>query len=87
MAASAVNGAGIHLPLYTIISVLPLELKTRIRETMVSEIQVTISLDQVLMQLGTGVVKITFGELRSMVPNVFTSQTDLDATRDIAAAE
>jgi predicted regulator of Ras-like GTPase activity (Roadblock/LC7/MglB family) len=79
-AAPVAAGTGINLPLYTVIAVLPLELKTRIRETMVADIQITISLEQVLMQLGTGVVKITYGELRAMVPDVFTSQTDLDAT-------
>jgi predicted regulator of Ras-like GTPase activity (Roadblock/LC7/MglB family) len=80
-AAPIADGTGIRLPLYTIISVLPLELKTRIRLTMVADIYVNIPLEQVLVQLGSGVVKITFGELRSMVaPDVFAPQTDLDET-------
>jgi len=79
-APSNADGRGIQLPLYTVIAVLPLELKTRIRETMVADILVTISLDQVLIQLGSGVVKMTFGELRAMVPNVFSVQSDLDHT-------
>ncbi len=77
---ASVNGNGIQVPLYTIISILPLEIKTRIRETMVAEILVSIPLDQVLMQLGSGVVKITYGELRALAPNIFTSQSDLDQT-------
>jgi predicted regulator of Ras-like GTPase activity (Roadblock/LC7/MglB family) len=74
------QGNGVSLPLYTIIGVLPLELKTRIIETRVSEIRVNLPLDKVLLQLGSGVVKITFGELRALAPNVFTSQTNLDQT-------
>jgi predicted regulator of Ras-like GTPase activity (Roadblock/LC7/MglB family) len=74
----APTGNGVQLPLYTIIGVLPLELKTRIRETMVSDIFVTLPLDRVLTQLGTGVVKITFGELRAMAPNVFLTQATQD---------
>ena len=74
------QGNGVSLPLFTIIGVLPLELKTRIIETRVSEIIVSLPLDKVLVQLGSGVVKITFGELRALAPNVFTSQANLDQT-------
>jgi predicted regulator of Ras-like GTPase activity (Roadblock/LC7/MglB family) len=74
------DGSGVQLPLYTIIAVLPLELKTRIRQTMVAEIFVSLSFERVLPQLGTGSVKITFGELRELAPNVFSVQTDLDDT-------
>jgi len=45
---------------------------------MVSDIQVTIPLDRVLIQLGSGVVRISFGELREMAPNVFSELPDLD---------
>jgi len=72
------NGGGVSLPLHTVISVLPLELKTRIQRTMVSDIAVTIPLDRVLIQLGSGVVRISFGELREMAPNVFSEMPDLD---------
>jgi len=76
------NGTGnvVHLPLHVIIAVLPLELKTRIRQTMVSDILVTLPLDQILVQLGSGVVKISYGELRALAPNVFSTHNDLDQT-------
>jgi predicted regulator of Ras-like GTPase activity (Roadblock/LC7/MglB family) len=72
------NGNGVRIPLYTVIAVLPLELKTRIIETKVSDIFVTLPLESVLVQLGAGTVRISFGELRAMAPNVFSNQADLD---------
>jgi predicted regulator of Ras-like GTPase activity (Roadblock/LC7/MglB family) len=78
--APVTGGNGVQIPLYTIIAVLPLELKTRIRQTMVAEILVTLPLDRVLSQLGMGAVRITFGELRDLAPDVFSMQTDLDQT-------
>jgi predicted regulator of Ras-like GTPase activity (Roadblock/LC7/MglB family) len=72
------NGGGVSLPLHIIIAVLPLELKTRIQRTMVSDIMITIPLDRVLIQLGSGSVRISFGELREMAPNVFSELPDLD---------
>jgi predicted regulator of Ras-like GTPase activity (Roadblock/LC7/MglB family) len=53
-------------------------LKTRIRQTRVADLFVTLSLEQVLSQLGNGTVKIAFGDLRALVPDVFALQTDLD---------
>jgi predicted regulator of Ras-like GTPase activity (Roadblock/LC7/MglB family) len=72
------DGNSVQIPLYTIIAVLPLELKTRVRESAAANVHVTLPLDQVLMQLGTGAVKISFGELRALAPNAFTSQTNFD---------
>jgi len=72
------SGNGVTLPLHTIIAVLPLELKTRIQRTMVADIVVTLPLDRVLIQLGSGVVRLSFGELRALAPNVFSELTDLD---------
>ena len=75
---AAPSGNGVTLPLHTIIAVLPLELKTRIQRTMVADIVVTLPLDKVLIQLGSGVVRLSFGELRAMAPNVFSELPDLD---------
>ncbi len=74
------DGSSVQIPLYTIIAVLPLELKTRIRQAMVAEIFIMLPVQRVLEQLSTGSVRITFGELRELAPNVFSVQTDLDAT-------
>jgi predicted regulator of Ras-like GTPase activity (Roadblock/LC7/MglB family) len=72
------NGNGVNIPLHTIIAVLPLELKTRIQRTMVADIVVALPLDRVLIQLGSGVVRLSFGELRALAPNVFSELPDLD---------
>ncbi|HWC60574.1 MAG TPA: hypothetical protein VHC44_12840, partial [Verrucomicrobiae bacterium] len=77
-ASPPASAEGVSLPLHTIIAVLPLELKSRIRLTNVSDTYVTIPLDQVLVQLGSGVVRISYGELRALAPNVFSSHADLD---------
>ena len=71
-------GNGVTSPLHTIIAVLPLELKTRIQQTMVAEINVTIPLDRILIQLGSGSVRMSYGELRALAPNVFSNSPDLD---------
>lgn len=73
------QGGGVQIPLHTVIAVLPLEMKTRIKETMVSDLLITVPLDRVLTQLGGGAVRISFGELRNMAPGVFSPQNDLDA--------
>ena len=72
------GGNGVSIPLHTVIAVLPLELKTRIQRTMVADITVTIPLDRVLIQLGSGSVRLSFGELRALAPNVFSELPDLD---------
>src|SRR5437763_1344083 len=45
------DGHLVQIPFYAIIAVLPLELKTRIRQTQVSDIFVPIAIDRVLAQL------------------------------------
>jgi predicted regulator of Ras-like GTPase activity (Roadblock/LC7/MglB family) len=72
------NSNSVSVPLHTILAVLPLEMKTRIQRTLVSDILITIPLDRVLIQLGSGSVRISFGELREMAPNVFSDLPDLD---------
>jgi predicted regulator of Ras-like GTPase activity (Roadblock/LC7/MglB family) len=76
--SNASSGNGVTLPLHTIIAILPLELKTRIQQTMVSDIMVTVPLDKVLIQLGSGSVRLSYGELRAIAPNVFSNLSDLD---------
>lgn len=72
------DGSGVQIPLHAVIAVLPLELKTRIKETMVADISISVPLDHVLTHLGSGAVKISFGDLRNMAPGVFSTQPDLD---------
>ena len=75
------QGAGIRVSLPSIIAVLPLELKTRIKQTMVSGMYITLPMGHILAQLAAGAVRMTFGELRAAVPNVFAPQGDRDAVQ------
>jgi predicted regulator of Ras-like GTPase activity (Roadblock/LC7/MglB family) len=75
---SHAGGATVSIPLHAIIAVLPLELKTRIRQTMVSDIVVSLPMDHVLAQLAGGSVKMTYGQLRALAPDVFSAHNDRD---------
>src|SRR5437899_7166736 len=72
------NGKGIELPLQAILSNLPLELQTRIKQGDVGELSIAVPLEKILAQLSRGSVKISFGELRQAVPQVFTVANDRD---------
>src|SRR5215469_15256604 len=72
---------GIRVSLPSIIAVLPMELKTRIKQTMVAGMYVMLPMGHVLAQLAAGAVRMTFGELRAAAPNVFSPQADRDAVQ------
>src|SRR5712664_1031249 len=72
------NGKGIELPLQAILSNLPLELQTRVKQGDVGELTIAVALEKILAQLSRGSVKISFGELRLAVPQVFTAANDRD---------
>ncbi|HXT10299.1 MAG TPA: roadblock/LC7 domain-containing protein [Candidatus Angelobacter sp.] len=77
------DGNGVQIPFHTIVAILPLELKTRIKQTMIADVQVPLPLDRVLLQLGSGTIRVTFGELKALVPGMFTALPDLDQTEII----
>jgi len=66
------------VPLASILSSLPLELQPKVRTADVGDLCITIPLEKVLAQLSRGAVKISFGELRQAVPDVFTGENDRD---------
>ncbi len=72
------NSRGVEVPLQSILSVLPLELQPKVLVSEVGEATITIPLEKVLAQLSRGAVKISFGELRQAVPEVFTTENDRD---------
>ena len=72
------NGKGVELPVQKILEGLPLELQPRVVQADVGELTISVPLEKVLAQLSRGVVKISFGELRQAVPDVFTMQNDRD---------
>ena len=72
------NGNGIHIPLRTIISGLPLELRAKVKQTEFGDLSVPVSIEQILPQLARGAVKISFGEIRQAAPHVFAPGSDSD---------
>ncbi len=72
------NGRGIELQLQLILNGLPLELQSRVRVKSVGNLTVSVALEKVLSQLAQGVVRISFGELRHMAPQVFSPEADRD---------
>lgn len=62
------SGDTISLPLHTVVSRLPQGLRAKVSQPPDPAIQLTVPLHKVLSQLGSGVVKISFGELRLLSP-------------------
>jgi predicted regulator of Ras-like GTPase activity (Roadblock/LC7/MglB family) len=72
------NGNGLNLPLQNILAGFPLELQSRVRQTDLGGRSVSVPLEKILAQLSTGVVKISFGELRQAVPEIFSPESGCD---------
>ena len=72
------NGDGVQIPLQAILAGLPLELRARVQQPNVAGLTVSVSLDQILSQLASGAVKVTFGQIRQAVPRVFATGTHCD---------
>jgi predicted regulator of Ras-like GTPase activity (Roadblock/LC7/MglB family) len=72
------NGRGIELPLQPILAALPLELQPRLKHPDAGALTLCIPLEKILAQLSSGVVKISFGELRQSAPDLFTPENDRD---------
>lgn len=68
----------IEIPLATVLSGLPLELKRFVRQTDVGDGTLSISMERVLAQIPTGGVKLTFGELRQAAPQLFVDNGTCD---------
>ena len=67
------------LPLQTILSQFPPELHQRLVAG-AADVSVAVPLQTILPQLAHGSIKISFGELRSLAPGIFTSGSDRDHT-------
>ena len=72
------NGKGVELPLQPILAGLPLELQPLLKHSDAGALTVSIPLEKILAQLSSGAVKISFGELRQAVPDLFAAETDRD---------
>jgi len=67
------NPDEIQLPLPPILAALPLELRGKVMTANTAGMVVSIPVDKVLPQLATGMVKISFGELRHLAAGVFAN--------------
>jgi hypothetical protein len=65
------NPNEMELPLHPILSSLPMDLRAKIIQAPPAGTTLVIPIENVLSQLATGSVKITFGELRQAAPGVF----------------
>lgn len=74
------TGRGVEMPLQPILDGLPLELQPKVRQAAVGNQTVHVPLERILPQLSQGAVKLQFGELRMMVPQIFAVGHDLDNT-------
>src|SRR2546422_11173342 len=68
----------VQLSLRAVLSGLPLELQSRVKRTDVGESTISIPLEKILSQLSRGAVKISFGELRLAIPQLFSPANDRD---------
>jgi len=68
------------VPLQRIIASLPLELHPHVLTQDTEHRLVQVPLEKVLPQLSRGAVRLTFGELRRLAPDVFAAATDRDAS-------
>ena len=71
--AAPVNSDQIQLPLQPILTGLPMELRGKIMASNTAGLVISIPVEKVLPQLATGLVRISFGELRHLVPGVFAN--------------
>lgn len=74
----------IELPLSPIIAGLPLELRAKVLTPAGSNGTIAVPVDKVLNQLATGSVRISFGELRQLAPQVFANYGGENDARAIA---
>ena len=77
----AANPDEIQLPLQPILTALPMELRAKIMCVVnTTAMVISIPVEKAIIQLATGSVKISFGELRQLAPGVFAnSGGELDA--------
>lgn len=76
-APAQVSAYALALPLQTIVSQLPPELQSRVA-VKGRNVSISVPLQTILPQLAHGSVKISFGELRTLAPGVFSTATDRD---------
>ncbi len=69
------NSDEIELPLATILTALPLELRAKLMAIPPAGSSVRLQAETVISQLAFGAVKISFGELRQLAPGIFVNSS------------
>lgn len=77
VAPAVVNG--VNIPLASILSVFPLELRAKIRQSQPGSLTFTMPYENILPQLTTGTVKVKFGDIRRAAPQLFAPGIENDA--------
>jgi predicted regulator of Ras-like GTPase activity (Roadblock/LC7/MglB family) len=67
------NSDEIELPLAAVVATLPLELRAKLMAAPPAGLSVRLQAETVISQLAFGAVKISFGELRQLVPGIFVN--------------
>ena len=67
------NANEIALPLATIITSLPMDLRAKIMTVPPADLTINLPVETVTTQLAFGAVKISFGELRQLAPGIFVN--------------
>jgi predicted regulator of Ras-like GTPase activity (Roadblock/LC7/MglB family) len=83
-AAPAASPSGLQLPLPSIITGLPMDLRAKLMKTPPANAFVSIPVEKVLSQLARGSVKVSFGELRAALPGLFANSGTENDARQIA---
>ncbi len=78
---TAENPGELELPLQSILENLPPQLHARLTltDTDLGRASISISVEKIMPQLASGVVKITFGELRQAAPSLFNIDEEYDS--------
>lgn len=79
--APGANTSELELPLQSILENLPPQLHARLTLTDadLSRASISVSIEKIMPQLASGVVKITFGELRQAAPSLFNVDEEYDS--------
>ena len=76
--AADAGGKYVQLPLRAVIAALPLELRGKVKKTVIGDVGIPIPQSKILGQLASGAVRISFGEIRTAAPAVFLGGGDAD---------
>jgi predicted regulator of Ras-like GTPase activity (Roadblock/LC7/MglB family) len=72
------GGKFVNVPLKAVIAALPLDLRTKVKKSVLGDVTIPVQQAKILGQLASGAVRITFGEIRAAAPAMFLGGGDAD---------